>query len=515
MQPNKIKGYTLPPLVRPSIPLSDVWLFLKREGYPKIFRSSIFLFLFLFSFPFLNISPAASTESECLNCHGTQGLEKVDERGKKVSLFVSPKDLKNSVHAGQDCATCHPQAKEIPHPKMKPVDCSQCHPADIAAELKKSIHGSTSPKVRLTCTHCHGKHYIQPAAADHFFPCKNCHTGAALQYKNSVHQKSVKEGKLTGASCHDCHGGHKILKAKDPQSSVYQLNLARTCGKCHGKPQQAEKGKKALPPHRDVYQHYMDTVHGRAMDKGGLLVAAVCTSCHGAHAIRSSKDPQSSIHRQNISKTCGHCHAGVEAIYEESMHGKWVRRGDPKAPSCTDCHTAHDIRRVDTYKWKLGIVQECGTCHEQSLKTFRDTFHGQVTVLGYARSARCSDCHGYHNVHPSRDPRSMTHPSNLLATCQKCHPTATEKFTHYYPHADYKKKEDYPVLHRTYVFMTTILLVTFGFFGLHTILWLPRSLRERLNAKKHPPSSTPPLPSSEKQSAGLSSEENHSQGNKI
>jgi len=431
-------------------------------------------------------------------------LEKVDQKGHRVSLFVEPKDLKNSVHNGQDCVTCHPQAKEIPHPQMKQVDCSRCHPAAIAADLKKSIHGGASPKVKLSCTHCHGRHYIRLVAEDHFFPCKNCHTEAAIHFKASVHQKASKAGKFEAASCHDCHGGHSIRKAKDPESSIYPMNLPRTCAKCHGGPQEAIK---RTQPHRDIYHLYMDTVHGRALDKSGLLVAAVCTSCHGNHGIRSVHDPNSSVHRQNISKTCGKCHAGVEAVYEESIHGKWVRRGNLKAPACTDCHTAHEIRRVDTYKWKLGIVQECGMCHEQSLKTFRDTFHGQVTILGYARSARCSDCHGYHNVLPSRDPRSMTHPFHLLATCKKCHPQATDGFTHYYPHADYEKKEDYPVLHRTYVIMTTLLIGTFAFFGLHTVLWLPRSLRERLNRQN----SALPLQPSAKQTAGPSLKEKTSE----
>ncbi|MBI4495733.1 MAG: hypothetical protein HY697_02250 [Deltaproteobacteria bacterium] len=459
------------------------------------FSPSVFSFLLpllplalLLLLPSPLLLPAAAAENGCLSCHGEKGLERMDRKGNRVSLYVNPRDLKNSVHNGQECLLCHPQAQQVPHPTMRPVNCTQCHREQILAELRRSIHGGTSPKVKLTCTHCHGRHDIRRAEEDHFFPCQNCHTAASIQFKTSVHQQASRAGQLETASCHDCHGSHTIRHARDPESTVYPINLPRTCAKCHGSPQQAVPG--ALP-HRNIYQQYMDTVHGRAIDKGGLLVAAVCTSCHGAHAIKSHVDPDSTTHRQNISKTCGKCHAGVEAVYEESIHGKWMRRGNMQAPGCADCHTAHEIRRVDTYKWKLGIVQECGTCHEQSLKTFRDTFHGQVTILGYARSARCSDCHGYHNILPSRDPQSLTHPANLLATCQKCHPGATAGFTKYYPHADYTKKEQYPILHRTFMFMSAILLGTFGFFGLHTILWLPRSLRERLDRNHRRPAAPP------------------------
>jgi hypothetical protein len=454
----------------------------KARTCPWHYRVILPILFIFFSISLAVPSPAFPSTAECLNCHGDRGLEKVDAKGVKISLFVDLREHKGSVHKDLDCTACHPRAEEVPHPKMSGVNCVQCHEESIAQELKKSVHGGgDSSQVKLSCAHCHGRHDIKRAAEDHFFPCQNCHTKAAIQFNNSVHKKATQAGKLEAASCQDCHGGHNIRKVTSKESSVYPMNLPRTCAQCHGSAKQATK--KSFP-HRDMVDLYMDTVHGRALDRGGLLVAAVCTSCHGSHEIRSHLDPASSTYRQNIPRTCGKCHAGVEASYEESIHGKWLRRGNPQAPSCTDCHTSHEIRRVDTYKWKLSVVQECGTCHEQSLKTFRDTFHGQVNVLGYASSARCSDCHGYHDVLPSRDPQSRTHPSHLLATCQKCHPKATEGFTRYYPHADPSKKERYPILHRTFIFMSAILIVTFGFFGLHTILWLPRSLRERLNRAK-------------------------------
>jgi hypothetical protein len=478
----------------------------EANRYPRRF-ALFFLKLFLFSFlSFLFISPAFPSTKECLNCHGDRGLEKVDAKGVKLSLFVDLREHKGSIHKDLDCTACHPQAQEVPHPKMGGVQCVQCHQESLAQELKKSVHGGgDSSQVKLSCAHCHGRHDIKRAAEDHFFPCQNCHTKAAIQFKNSVHKKATLAGKLEAASCHDCHGSHDIRKATSKESSVYPTNLPRTCAQCHGS---AKEDTKKNFPHRDMVHLYMDTVHGRALDRGGLLVAAVCTSCHGSHEIRSHLDPVSSTNRQNIPRTCGKCHAGVEESYEESIHGKWLRRGNPQSPSCTDCHTSHEIRRVDTYKWKLSVVQECGICHEQSLRTFRDTFHGQVNILGYASSARCSDCHGYHDVLPSRDPQSRTHPSHLLATCQKCHPKATAKFTQYYPHADPSKKERYPILHRTFIFMSAILIGTFGFFGLHTVLWLPRSMRERLNrAKRHRGgNATPGVDDDNRRDGGSSSE---------
>jgi hypothetical protein len=39
-------------------------------------------------------------------------------------------------------------------------------------------------------------------------------------------------------------------------------------------------------------------------------------------------------------------------------------------------------------------------------------------------SAICTDCHGIHDILPASNPASSVNSANLLATCQKCHPTA-------------------------------------------------------------------------------------------
>jgi cytochrome b subunit of formate dehydrogenase len=174
----------------------------------------------------------------------------------------------------------------------------------------------------------------------------------------------------------------------------------------------------------------------------------------------------------------------VRTIYDQSIHGQALKKGLPQAPICTDCHSAHQIQRVEVEAWKLGVVRECGTCHIERMKTYRDTFHGHVTSLGSAVGARCSDCHGSHDVLPPKDPRSSIHRKNIVTTCGKCHARATPSFTQYYAHADYRNREKYPILFYTDRFMVLLLLFTFALFGVHTFLWLPRSLRDRLNRRK-------------------------------
>ena len=178
------------------------------------------------------------------------------------------------------------------------------------------------------------------------------------------------------------------------------------------------------------------------------------------------------------------------------MHAQAVQAGNALAPVCADCHTAHDIGRVKAEAWQLGIIRECGTCHEQSLRTYRDTFHGKVTELGFTRVAKCADCHGAHDILPASNPASTVSPGRRQATCQQCHPRANANFAMYDPHADPGDRERNPVLYYASMFMKTLLGAVFLFFGMHTLLWFPGSLQLRRERARRDAGSTP-LPSRE------------------
>ena len=364
----------------------------------------------------------------CLSCHGVPGLEKARD-GKTVSLHVDGEAFGGSVHAPLGCTGCHSDVTRIPH----------------ATDLKR-------------------------------VECSTCHAQPAKDYLESVHGKARTNGVKDVPGCNGCHGTHDILAIKNPSSRVYPLNLPRTCGNCHGDP---ELAKRHNIPVTNAYQLYMDSIHGRALTKSGLLVAANCSSCHGSHRILPALDAESTVNRRNVPSTCGQCHAGVLKIFETSVHGRAAKAGNAKAPVCNNCHTSHQIRRVEMESWKLDIVQECGNCHQESLRTYRDTFHGQVTALGFTRVARCSDCHGSHDILPKSDPNSSVAPTHLVATCGKCHTSVNASFVRYDPHADPHNHRRNPLLFYAARFMTILLAGVFVFFGLHTVLWFSRALREK------------------------------------
>lgn len=271
------------------------------------------------------------------------------------------------------------------------------------------------------------------------------------------------EGSTHGPmACVDCHADLATL-VEFPHADT----LAKVaCAACHD----------------DIGSQYHDSIHAWAKEKAGLNVAPACADCHGRHDIAKKTDPASRVARANIPSTCGRCHDGIKKKYDAGVHGAALAKGDPRAPVCADCHTAHSIKRADTEAWRLSVTAECGSCHIESQRTFRDTFHGQVTSLGFVRVAACADCHGAHDIYRRSDARSTVSPARLVTTCGRCHADANAGFVQYDPHADRVNKALNPTLYYAGKFMNLLLLGVFAFFGIHTALWLRRAIVARREA---------------------------------
>jgi hypothetical protein len=134
------------------------------------------------------------------------------------------------------------------------------------------------------------------------------------------------------------------------------------------------------------------------------------------------------------------------------------------------------VQRADTDRWQLEVMAECGTCHAESVRTYRDTFHGQVTNLGFRRVAACADCHGAHQIFKKSDPRSTISEARRVETCGRCHEGANANFVKFDPHADKHDRARSPELYFASKFMTVLLGAVFVFFGIHTALWFSRAV---------------------------------------
>jgi cytochrome b subunit of formate dehydrogenase len=286
-------------------------------------------------------------------------------------------------------------------------------------------------------------------------------------------------GVIAGMVC--CPATPSAWSAENPSADAPDLNNNATCLGCHGNPDFSM-------PRVDgtVRSLYVDKSHFDASVHGKLLQ---CVSCHTKITEIPHKDVSKTLiaWRQSVPPMCGTCHTDELSQYLTSVHGKEVvQDGNPKAAVCSDCHSAHGIENPATNQTKLAILQNCGTCHEANLRSYLQTYHGQVATLGYAYTAKCFDCHGSHGIVRVSDPTSTVYPSNRLATCRKCHKDATAGFVTFEPHATTNDFRRYPYTWLASKFMIALLGGTFAFFWTHSALWLYREMRDRAQEKHRP-----------------------------
>ncbi len=409
-------------------------------------------------------APSPTDNRRCLNCHGQAHIATLDPFERRSMIGQTDRQTL----PGEDEPATRPglyiSADQIPFPQHSMLSCVDCH-ADAAA----LPHAQT----------------LQPASC----ATSSCHTSEAAAFTRGVHAEEPQPGNGQTPTCSTCHGGHDILPPRDRNSKTYPMNIVATCAGCHSQHatnSSVEQGGEAL------VSAYLESVHGKLVTEGGLVVAATCADCHGFHEVHPATDERSPVHRDQVPTTCGRCHVGISETFATSVHAKVRVSGEEnsqKVPVCTDCHTAHSITRTNVSSFMLDIVNECGDCHNDPAmsgsrratfyETYRDSYHGQVTQLGSTRPARCSDCHGAHDILPISDPNSALHGEHRVQVCAKCHESATPSFAMFDPHADYRDADRYPLLHGVWLYFLIVISAAFGFFGLHSLLWFLRMVIER------------------------------------
>lgn len=332
-----------------------------------------------------------------------------------------------------------------------------------------SPQNRTSHRVKLECAGCHGPGTTLPKLGEGEFFHKDAHR----QFSASIHAKIQENGK-PAAVCTDCHtvGGDMTtdFAPDDPRSTVFATKQEQTCGKCH----------------EGSYNSFHESIHGHLLDQGDTR-AASCSDCHGRHTIQSTKDENSRLNRTHLSEVCIRCHSGIVPEWETSSHGIAFKAGNPKAPMCIDCHEAvsHKPAPADIRDFSMQMVNRCTQCHEKQKPSYRDTFHGQATALDYRLAATCADCHTPHHNLPASDPRSSVHTANVVQTCATCHKNATVSFASFNPHPEPNNPEKGFWTYTINGFMKWLLFCVFGFFGIHTALWLQRSVVAMIRGETH------------------------------
>lgn len=344
---------------------------------------------------------------------------------------------------------------------------------DVAVETM-----ATSVHAKFDCSECHAPGAEQGAVASTYPPertCARCHAAAARSHEQGVHAR-ISRGRRA-ASCRECHGAHDIYASEDPRSHTSKQQIPITCGRCHQNPELARH--LGIKP-SDAARLYAESIHGRALLRGGLVVAPSCSDCHVGHDLRGASDPRSSVNPRNVNATCGRCHEGIALRLARGIHHDTFDRAEGlQGVSCVSCHSAHSIE-PPLPEYKLATDRRCGSCHTAELASHLDTYHGQAHALGASDVAACYDCHGHHEILAVANPASSVSPQNKLSTCRKCHTGAPPNLAQFLAHGDRRDRATYPLLHGVYTAMTALLVSLFGIFGVHALCWSSRVLVEYL-----------------------------------
>lgn len=330
---------------------------------------------------------------------------------------------------------------------------------------------------------------VAPATAPDADTCLTCHSDPSLTMSTTdgksvpVHVDATIFAQSVHAklACSDCHTGKNDMPHESRTiTSKRDLTLAydEQCRRCHF----------------SNYTKTLDSVHQASVARGDTT-APVCVDCHGSHDIQKPAEP-----RTRISETCARCHKGAADAYATSVHGQHLgTANEADIPVCTDCHRSHDIGGPHQQTWGLSTADMCGRCHADEtlmkkyglstavLRTYLADFHGKTASLRQHQGrtptglvvARCTDCHGVHDIMKSDAPTSPVMKANLQKTCQKCHEGANPNFSdawlsHYEP-----SLQKAPVVYAVKLAYAVLIPFMIGGLGLQILLHLWRLMVNR------------------------------------
>ena len=331
----------------------------------------------------------------CLTCH-RHDLRKVLNSGEVLSLAIHERAYKSSIHGGLLCNSCHTEFSKTKHPvrafknkreysALVAKSCSICHPDE---QLRKSpVHASLM--VTATCVECHGSHAIsgikvQKAGLTESQYCLTCHRGRLrMTMRNGeslsvyVDAASLRSSAHGGLECIECHSN--FSKTRHPVRAFdsireYTLVSAELCKKCH----------------QNAYTLYESSIH-YALFKAGNLQAPHCAGCHGsAHSL-----VKTTIDKTVGLTSCNKCHGEVKGSYEASIHNIARIQGKADAPVCSSCHNAHNI---ESTKMTTKIKEVCFKCHKDMGKVHSKWLKNPPITLSTFTEAHfdvisCAACH--------------------------------------------------------------------------------------------------------------------------
>ncbi|MFN7944539.1 MAG: hypothetical protein U0Z53_04255 [Blastocatellia bacterium] len=150
-----------------------------------------------------------------------------------------------------------------------------------------------------------------------------------------------------------------------------------------------------------LFINFLFTDHARAQKQSAAkasvkkVPSSECLSCH--------TDPNTvkEVDGKTVSVTVS------EEVLKNSVHGTL---------DCVDCHS--DVKEYphDPAPQRAS----CTSCHESTVTEHQGSIHGKPGKNGEP-VAKCSDCHGSHDILGKNEAKSTINRFNIANTCAKCH----------------------------------------------------------------------------------------------
>ena len=286
-------------------------------------------------------TPGVANET-CLECHAKPDQSITLPSGEVLYLTTDPETYNNSVHgkAGYACVQCHTNITGYPHPPLTAQtrrevtvsmyeSCGRCHQDKYSATMD-SVHEqalANGNNEAAVCSDCHGAHNVQPAGEPRSAipkTCERCHSQIYQTYAQSVHGSAlIGDGNPDVPSCIDCHGVHNVTGPNT--DTQFHLFSPQICEKCHADPELMAKYGIST----DVLNTYLSDFHGTTVLFEELIPGQesnkpVCVDCHGHHDIRSPDDPDSSVMKANLLRTCQKCHPDATTNFPAAWMSHYV-----------------------------------------------------------------------------------------------------------------------------------------------------------------------------------------------
>ncbi len=256
-------------------------------------------------------------------------------------------------------------------------------------------------------------------AIDSSYSCVVCHAEHRRAFLSGVHAER-------GIQCHNCHGGNPAAQELPGAHAGHflgrpsKLQIATLCASCHADPNKMRQF--GLP--YDQLAGLRASRHGQLLERGDPD-APTCTDCHESHLIRRATDARSNSYPANIPVLCARCHADAKLM------GKY---GLPTDQFTQYVSSAHGVAVFQDENFAAptcvgchgshsalppGVTQIADVCGRCHTLVRQAFFDGPHGAP--AKQGRLAGCVGCHSNHGTeRVPQD-----SIAETCLKCHPAGS------------------------------------------------------------------------------------------